>query len=261
MTAWLSAPQREAYAGSLRARSHAEDFVERLADERRVVLAEGADPVADELESAAEAEQAARQTPLRVLEAVLMLGALVCFLLTVLRTEFAEGLSSEALPESALGLLTAAASCMVAAAVVGSIATRRRDRHLLDWAVSRSGQLGRGLPVRRPLQGDSAGPAVLRGVGPALLVAGGVLAICVGAAILLITLLSSADDAATTLALWMLGSGVVALLLAVAAVQLRGRRLEQNVRRARAAEWFGAHGGPGPQQVPDLLDDAGLGDS
>ena len=122
------------------------------------------------------------------------------------------------------------AVCLVAAAIVGTIATRRRDRLLLDWAVPRPGQLGRGLPVRRALQGGSAGPAVLRGLGPAGLVGAGILAICVGAAILLITLLSGEDPAATRLALWLLGGGVVSLLLAVIAVQLRSRRIVQMTR-------------------------------
>lgn len=263
MTAWLSAAQRETYAEQLRARPDAEDFVERLAEERRVVLVEGADPVSDELESAAQAEHDARQIPLRILEAALLLGAGACFAVAVLRTEFstfAAGLSSRALPEGALALLIVLAVCLVAAAIVGTIATRRRDRLLLDWAVSRPGQLGRGLPVRRALQGGSAGPAVLRGLGPAVLVGAGILAICVGAAILLITLLSGEDPAATRLALWLLGGGVVSLLLAVIAVQLRSRRIVQIVRRARAAEWFGDQGQQGPQQGPGLLDDTVLGE-
>src|SRR5699024_4869446 len=71
MTAWLSAAQRAQYAPTLRSGPHPEEFAQRLADERRVVLEEGADPVADELESAALAEREARQVPLRILEGVL----------------------------------------------------------------------------------------------------------------------------------------------------------------------------------------------
>ncbi|GAA1488476.1 hypothetical protein [Brachybacterium sacelli] len=41
-------------------------------------------------------------------------------------------------------------------------------------------------------------------------------------------------------------------MLAILAVQLRGRRLEQIVRRARAAEWFGVDTGD-----KDPLDGAG----
>ena len=54
MTAWLTAAQRARYAPSLRSGPSTEEFAERLADERRVVLEEGADPVADELASAAD---------------------------------------------------------------------------------------------------------------------------------------------------------------------------------------------------------------
>ena len=44
LTAWLSSAQRERYAPQLRAGLQVEEFAERLADERRVVLEEGADP-------------------------------------------------------------------------------------------------------------------------------------------------------------------------------------------------------------------------
>lgn len=258
MTAWLTSAQRDRYAPSLRAEGLGDDFVEHLADERRVVLEEGPDPQDDELESAARAERSARQLPLRALETVLVLGGLGCFATAALRTEYGAGMSRDALPDGLVPLLVGTVLCLIAAAVVGVVATRRRDHALLDWMVSRPGQVGRGLPLRRPLQGGSVGPALLRGVGPAVLIAAGVIAICVGAAILLITLLSEPDSGATTLGLWLLGGGVLALLLAVVAVQLRGRRLEQIVRRARAAEWFGAQG---PEQDPGLLDDAGLGES
>ncbi|WP_193104278.1 hypothetical protein [Brachybacterium sp. FME24] len=251
MTAWLSAAQRAQYAVSLHAGSHAEAFMENLADERRVALDEGADPVADELASAAQAERAARQLPLRVLETVLLLGALGCVSALVVIGVRAEELSRTALPPATVPLLVTIGVAMVLAALVGTIATRRRDHRLLDWAVTRPGQLGRGLPMHRALQGDSAGPALLRLLGPALLVGIGIIAICVGAAVLLITLLSGDDSSLTTTALWSLGGGVLALLLAVVAVQLRGRRLEQIVRRARAAQWFGE---TGPLGETDQLD-------
>ncbi|MDN5685103.1 MAG: hypothetical protein L0G94_00255 [Brachybacterium sp.] len=239
MTAWLTAAQRARYAVSLRAGLQVEDFMERLADERRVVLEEGADPVEDELASAAEAERAARQLPLRVLEGALLLLALVLAVTLVVLGLRADGLSRSSLPPSAGPFLIGVAVLVILAAVVGTVASRRRDRSLLGWAVDRPGQLGRGLPMRRPLQGGSAGPAILSSLGPAVLVGLGIIAICVGAAVLLITLLSPDAATMTTAALWSLGGGVLALLLAVLAVQLRGRRLEQIVRRERAAEWFG----------------------
>ena len=100
MTAWLSAAQRETYAEQLRARPDAEDFVERLAEERRVVLVEGADPVSDELESAAEAEHDAPPAADPRGRAAAR-GAGLLTGRPVLRTEFssfAAGLSSRALP-------------------------------------------------------------------------------------------------------------------------------------------------------------------
>lgn len=239
MTAWLTAAQRARYAVSLRAGSQVEDFMERLADERRVVLEEGADPVQDELASAAEAERAARQLPLRLLEGGLLLVALGLAVALVVLGLRAEDLSRSSLPPAAGPFLIAIAVLVILAGVLGTIATRRRDRTLLGWAVDRPGQLGRGLPMRRPLQGGSAGPAILSSLGPAVLVGLGIIAICVGAAVLLITLLSPDAATMTAAALWSLGGGVAALLLAVLTVQLRGRRLEQIVRRERAAEWFG----------------------
>ena len=266
MTAWLTAGQRAQYAPSLRAAGHGEDFVEHRAAARRVAREAGPAPPAAARPAARRAARSARQLPLRILETLLVLGALACFTVAALRTEYGAGMSRDALPDGIVPLLVGTVLCLIAGAVVGAVATRRRDHQLLDWAVSRPGQLGRGLPLRRPLQGGSVGPALLRGVGPAVLVAAGVIAICVGAAILLITLLSDADSEATTLALWLLGGGVLALLLAVIAVQLRGRRLEQIVRRARAAEWFGAQGAErfgaqAAEQNPDLLEDTGLGES
>ena len=234
MTAWLSAAQRAQYAPTLRSGPHPEEFAQRLADERRVVLEEGADPVADELESAALAEREARQVPLRILEGVLLAvaaGAVVWMVLA--------DMGGEALPEALLPGIVVVLLAAVAAAVVGEVATRRRDRALLDWAVSRPGQLGRGLPLRRPLQGGSAGPAVVQSLGPALLVGAGVLAIVGGAAVLLITLMLREDTGAAALAPWLLGGGAAALVVAVLAVYVRSRRLLRVTRRPRAAAWIG----------------------
>lgn len=239
LTAWLSAAQRERYAPSLRAPGSVEEFAERLADERRVVLEEGADPVADEVGAAAEAERGARQIPLRLLEGALLLGALVCVVLTVLRSLDAADLSRHLAAEAG-PLLGGMLACLVLAAVVGAVATRRRDRTLLDWAVSRPGQLGRGLPLRRPLQGESAAPVVLGSLGPALLLGAGVLAIVAGAAVLLLSLMLRAEIVATEQAPALLIGGVFALVAATAAVYLGGRRRERRARRVRASEWIGA---------------------
>ena len=249
LTAWLSAAQRERYAPSLRAPGSVEEFAERLADERRVVLEEGADPVADEVGAAAEAERAARQLPLRLLEGALLLGALVCVVLTVLRSLEAADLTWHLAAESG-PLLGGMLLCLVLAAVVGAVATRRRDRALLDWAVSRPGQLGRGLPLRRPLQGESAGPVILGSLGPALLLGAGVLAIVAGAAVLLLSLMLRAEIVATEQAPTLLIGGVIALVAATAAVYLGGRRRERRARRVRASEWIG----PAPlDEVPPAV--------
>ena len=249
LTAWLSAAQRERYAPSLRAPGSVEEFAERLADERRVVLEEGADPVADEVGAAAEAERGARQIPLRLLEGALLLGALVCVVLTVLRSLDAADLPGH-LAAAAAPLLGGMLLCLVLAAVVGAVATRRRDRTLLDWAVSRPGQLGRGLPLRRPLQGESAGPVILGSLGPALLLGAGVLAIVAGAAVLLLSLMLRAEIVATEQAPALLIGGVIALVAATAAVYLGGRRRERRARRVRASEWIG----PAPQdEVPPAV--------
>lgn len=244
MTAWLTAAQRALYASTLRSGDHTEEFVQRLADERRVVAEEGADPVADELDSAARAEQDARQLPLRLVEAVLLLVVLGCFVATVVLSIRSEGSGvTDRLPDQAVPLLVTLIVAALLAAIIGKIATLRRDRVLLDWAVSRPGQLGRGLPLRRPLQGESAGPALVQALGPALLVGAGVLAIVAGAAILLITLMLGDEQGMGEYAPWLLGGGAVSLVAAVLAIYLRHRRLLKVMRRARAAEWLG----PAPQ--------------
>lgn len=244
MTAWLSAAQRAHYAPSLRAGHHPEEFIQRLADERRVVLEEGADPVSDELDSARQAEQDARQLPLRLVEAALLLVVLGCFVATVVQSIRSEGSGlADRLPELAPQLLATLVVAALLAAIIGKVATWRRDRILLDWAVSRPGQLGRGLPLRRPLQGESAGPALVQALGPALLVGAGVLAIVAGAAILLITLMLGDEQGMGEYAPWLLGGGAVSLVAAVLAIYLRHRRLLKVMRRARAAEWLG----PAPQ--------------
>lgn len=238
MTAWLTDAQRAQYAPSLRAGHDTEEFVQRLADERRVALEEGADPVPDELESAVRAEQEARQLPLRIIEGLLLALAAGCAVPIVLRG-VREGGASGDLAQQAMPWGIAVLLAAISAAVVGAVATRRRDHRLLDWAVSRPGQLGRGLPLHRPLQGGSAGPAVVQSLGPALLVGAGVLAIVAGAALLLITLMLGDDSGNGALAPWLLGGGAVALVVAVLAVYVRSRRLLKVTRRARAAEWVG----------------------
>lgn len=244
MTAWLSAAQRAWYAPSLRSGPSTEEFAQRLADERRVVLEEGADEIPDELESAAQAEQEARQLPLRVAETLLLLVAFALLAVTVIlsiRSE-ATGLA-ERLPEQSLTLVVIALVAGLLAALVGTVATRRRDHLLLDWAASRPGQLGRGLPLRRPLQGESAGPAVARSLGPALLVGAGVLMIVAGAALLLISPMLGDVGGVSHWAPWLLGGGAAALVGAVLLIYVRSRRLRKIARRSRAAEWIG----PTPQ--------------
>lgn len=241
MTAWLTPAQRASYASALRCGDHPEDFAQALADERRVVLEEGADPVADELEAAARAEREAAQRPLRILEALLLAVALGAVVVLVLGLLTGGDPAGEAL-QAGLPAAAVLVGAVVLAAAVGTLATRRRDRALLDWAASRPGQLGRGLPLRRPLQGGSAGPAILRALAPALLVGAGVLAIVAGAAILLITLMLGDEQGMAAAAPWLLGGGVLSLLVAVLAVHLRGRRLVTEVRRARAAQWLGPAG-------------------
>lgn len=236
MTAWLTADQRKRYLEGLRARDDSEDFARALADERRVVLEEGADPVPDELESARAAEKAARQIPLRLLEAALLLVALALVIM---------GLRELVPPRSAAGLavlwyLGGGIFAAIVAAAVGRLATRRRDKQLLDWAVSRPGQLGRGLPLRRPLQGESVGPAIVRGLGPALLVVAGVLGIVAGAAVLLIVLLSREGENLVTMSIWSLVGGALAVICAALMSYLRARRLWTIARRTRAAQWIGA---------------------
>lgn len=251
MTAWLTSAQRSQYASSLRAGNHTEEFLERLADERRVVLEEGADPVADELDSAAQAERDARQLPLRLVEGALLLVVLGCFVVTVVLSIRSEGTGvSSRIPDQALPLLVTLVVAALLAAIVGKIATWRRDRILLDWAVSRPGQLGRGLPLHRPLQRESVGPALVQALGPALLVGAGVLAIVAGAAILLITLMLGDEQGMGQYAPWMLGGGAVSLVAAVLTIYLRHRRLLKVTRRARAAEWIGA--APQVEEPPAL---------
>lgn len=239
MTAWLTADQRQRYLEGLRARDDSEDFARTLADERRVVLEEGADPVPDELESARAAEKAARQIPLRLLEAALLLVALALVIMGLRELELAVP------PRSAAGLavlwyLGGGIFAAIVAAAVGRLATRRRDKQLLDWAVSRPGQLGRGLPLRRPLQGESLGQAIAQGLGPALLVTAGVISIVAGASVLLIVLLSREGQNMVPMSIWALVGGALALILAVLMSYLRARRLWTMARRTRAAQWIGA---------------------
>src|SRR5699024_10052490 len=108
---------------------------------------------------------------------------------------------------------------------------------------SRPGQLGRGLPLRRPLQGESAGPAVARSLGPALLVGAGVLLIVAGAALLLISLLLGDWGGMSHGAPSLAGGGAAGVVAAVRLIYLRWRRVRTIARRTRAAEWIG----PTPQ--------------
>lgn len=240
LTAWLSPAQRSRYAPSLRAVDDPDAFVERLADERRVVLEEGPDPVEGEVESAARAERRARQTPLRVLEALLLIGAAACAVGIVLLSRAADirGLDDVAptpwVPELVAGLVC----LLIAAAVIGTIATRRRDRAMLDWAVSRPGQLGRGIPVRSALQVQSVGASLLHSLGAAFLFGMGIIATVLGAAVLLITLLARPEEDLTTVALVSLIGGVIAFLVSVLLFRWSARRIEWMVRRARAVQWF-----------------------
>lgn len=239
LTAWLSPAQRARYAPSLRAVDDPDEFVERLADERRVILDEGADPVPGEVEDAAAAERAARQTPLRVLEAALLLGALACFVVLVLQLGASDLQDLDGapawVPELAVGLVC----CLVGAAVIGAVATRRRDSAMLSWAVSRPGQLGRGIPLRRGLQAQSVGPAVLGSLGPAALIGVGVLSVVAGAALALISLMLRGDQDLTVPGIVAFVAGVVAFGVGVLLFYRRSRRLETIIRRARSVQWFG----------------------
>ncbi|MGY5763773.1 hypothetical protein ACXET9_01060 [Brachybacterium sp. DNPG3] len=262
MAAWLTTAQRARYAPLLRAGDDLDEFVVRLADERRVMLEEGTDTVADELDAAAAAERAARPTVLRTLEILLLLvvvAALVVFArsdnaledLRALGTEGGLGHVLEQARDDAL--LTGTTSlavglvALIAAAVVGAIATRRRDRAMLDWAVSRPGQLGRGIPMRRALQTTSIGVALVMVAGPVILTAFAIIGLFTGAAILLILLISRDEPSFMTAGWVLLGSSAAALLLAAVLSNLRMRRLEQMVRRSMASEWLGRYGSKHPE--------------
>lgn len=257
MAAWLTTPQRARYAPTLRAGDDLDEFVTRLGDERRVALEEGVERIEDELASAAEAERAARQTVLRVLEGVLILVALAATVLFA-RADSAvaelgrlgeEGGLGSLLQQArgdalttGTGFLMVALVALVAAAVVGGAATRRRDRRMLDWAVSRPGQLGRGIPVRRPLQMTSVGVTLVMVVGPVLLTGFAIVGAFVGAAVLLIMLISRDDPSLITTGWILVGSAVAALVIAVVLFNLRMRRMELRMRRSMASEWLGRYG-------------------
>ncbi|WP_341854982.1 hypothetical protein [Brachybacterium sp. GPGPB12] len=239
LTAWLSAAQRERYAPSLRAPGSVEEFAERLADERRVVLEEGADPVADEVGAAAEAERAARRLPPRLLEGALLLGALVCVVLTVPRSLEAADLTWHLAAESGplLGGMLA---------VPRARRGRRRGRDAPPGPGGRAG-LG-GLPSRSAGARVAAAQAAagrVRGAGDPRVPGPGAPARrgsprdrrrCRGAAALAHR---AAEIVATEQAPAPLIGGVIALVAATAAVYFGGRRRERRARRGRAAEWFG----------------------
>lgn len=239
LTAWLTAAQRARYAPGLRAGDDLDAFVQGLAAERRVVIEEGAEVVEDEIVSAADAEHAARRIPLRILEGLLLAVSAVGVLSLVW---LGMGLGGEGWAGATRPLLAWAAvtvAALLLAALVGTVATRRRDRALLDWACARPGQLGRGIPVRRPLQRLSPAPTILAVLGPTLLIGAALLAVVIGAAILLVTLLSRENPGLVEVALGCFGGGVAAFIVAMALSRLRTRRLELLVRRAAAVEWLG----------------------
>lgn len=236
LAAWLSPAQRERYAPSLRAVGDLDAFVARLAEERRVVLEEGAEPVGDEIDAAAHAEDAARQTGLRVLEGVAVTALLLLVILaavTVLR---------DPAPPAELAvrigpLLAVAALALVVAAVAASLAVHRRSRAMLDWAVARPGQLGRGVPVRHPLQRASAPTELAISLGLGALLVASVLSVFVGAALLLVDLLLREGLLGLAPTLTLLVAGAVGLVVVVALGALRSRRTELLLRRGQAIEW------------------------
>lgn len=250
LTAWLTAAQRARYAPALRAGEDLDTFVERLAEERRVVLEEGAEPVADEVTAAASAERRARQPLLRVLEGLALAAMVLAVVRVVLLALAAEAGVVPEQPRLALLWTGGAAAALLVAAVLGSAATRRRDRVLLDWASGRPGQLARGVPVARPLQRLSAGPAILAVLGPVLLLGAGLLAAVTGAGLLLFQLLSRDAPALVEAAIVLLVAGTAGFLLALALTALRTRRLGLIVRRAQAVEWLGPLGGASAQITP-----------
>src|SRR5699024_121440 len=150
------------------------------------------------------------------------------------------------------------------AGVGGRVATRRRARALLSWAVRRPGQLGRGVPVTRALQGESLGPALVATLAPVLLLGIGIVGMFFGAAVLLLVLLSREDASMTTPALVSLIGAALALLLSIVLYILRGLRRDLVARRARAIEWFGPvldtpAAGPTSEPSGGVQDIPGLG--
>ncbi len=238
---WLGPERRAAYAhvsgwdrdGEL----GVEEFVDLVASERRVALEEGIDPMPDELESAARAEQGARQMPLRILEALLLVLAFAAFLATVL-VDIIENDGRNTVSDVAILLLSTAVALVLLAAAAGSVARRLRDRRLLAWAVARRGQLARGIPVRRPLQRVTLGPSFVRALGPALMLALGVASAVAGALILLLSLLDP-SSMPTEVGALLLALGVVCFGLSVLWFRLNSRWTEETVRRAQSVAWLG----------------------
>lgn len=238
---WLGPERRAAYAhasgwdrdGEL----GVEEFVDLVASERRVALEEGIDPMPDELESAAQAERDARQVPLRILEAILLVLACAAFLAAAL-SDITQNEGRDGLPGVAVLLLPAAVALVLLAAAAGSVARRLRDRRLLAWAVAQRGQLARGIPVRRPLQRVTLGPSIVRALCPALMLALGVASAVAGALILLLSLLDP-SSMPTGVGALLLALGVVCFGLSVLWFRLNSRWTEETVRRAQSVAWLG----------------------
>lgn len=238
---WLGPERRAAYAHvsgwDRDAELGVEEFVDLVAAERRVALEEGIDPMPDELESAAQAERDARQVPLRILEAILLVLALAAFLAAAL-SDITQNEGRDGLSDGAVLLLPAAVALVLLAAAAGSVARRLRDRRLLAWAVARRGQLARGIPVRRPLQRVTIGPSIVRTLGPAVMLALGVASALAGALILLLSLLNPSGLPPMVGAL-LLALGVVCFGLSVLWFRLNWRWTEDTVRRAQSVAWLG----------------------
>lgn len=237
LTAWLTPQQRAAYASHLRSGGDLDAFVEVLAQERRVVLEEGAEEVPGELEAAAQAERSARQTPLRWAEgaALVLTAGFLAALITVAVQAGREVLSD---PLPAAAMLGATLLCLIGAGVLGAVAARRRDRALLDWAAARGGQLGRGLPLVRPLQTAGIGPRLLTAVLPPVLIGAGILLATVGAGMLVYLLLVREAPGLVVISLVLLAAGAAAFVAAMVWSAIRTRRADLAARRELAVEWF-----------------------
>ena len=239
LAAWLSPEQRARYAPSLRAGGDLEAFVARLAEERRVVIEEGPDPMGDEIAEAARAEGEARQTPLRVLEGVAV-GVLVLLVVLAVVLPLRSSPTPQELAWTVGPLVAGALLALVVAAVSASLAVHRRSQHMLDWATARPGQLGRGIPVRHPLQRAAAPTELAISLFLGMLLVASVLSVFVGAALLLVDLLLREGLLGMGATITLFVAGAVGLGVFVALSALRSRRTELLLRRGAAVEWMGA---------------------